>query len=196
MVDIEETHEAACRSGLSHYLEGDRVVFTRVGLLARGKCCGAGCRHCPYESVPAADPSFLVDTCVSPATVLFFSGGKDSFLALRKLQRQGRNVILLTTFDGNSRTIAHQEVDVEKVVRQATALGVGLVGVPLQRADGEGYVSRIRRGLECVRRRGVDVMALAFGDLHLADIKAWRDKDLAVLGLPLEYPIFHDTPGR
>jgi|TARA_B100001939_G_C16481276_1_gene421415 hypothetical protein len=24
-------------------------VFTELGLANRGKCCGCGCRHCPFE---------------------------------------------------------------------------------------------------------------------------------------------------
>jgi hypothetical protein len=24
-------------------------VFTRESLLANGRCCGSGCRHCPYD---------------------------------------------------------------------------------------------------------------------------------------------------
>jgi hypothetical protein len=47
-------HEAACARGEKTYLDPDTgyVVFTRVGHLARGKCCGSGCRHCPYGNAP------------------------------------------------------------------------------------------------------------------------------------------------
>lgn len=31
------------------YWEGDKIVFTRKYHLARGSCCGSGCRHCPYH---------------------------------------------------------------------------------------------------------------------------------------------------
>jgi hypothetical protein len=43
-------HEAACARGEKTYLDPETgyVVFTRVAHLARGKCCGSGCRHCPY----------------------------------------------------------------------------------------------------------------------------------------------------
>lgn len=49
-------HEAACARAQSSYRDPDTgyTVFTRVGHLARGKCCGSACRHCPYdhEAVP------------------------------------------------------------------------------------------------------------------------------------------------
>ncbi|MCO6045782.1 DUF5522 domain-containing protein [Aeoliella sp. ICT_H6.2] len=42
-----------------YYIEQGRVVFTAGYLLRRGKCCGSGCRHCPYrqsdsDSAPTA----------------------------------------------------------------------------------------------------------------------------------------------
>ena len=63
--------------------------------------------------------------------VLFWSGGKDSFLSYRALLRERtRPVALLTTFDAASRKIAHQELPVALVIRQAEHLGVPLLGVP------------------------------------------------------------------
>ena len=41
--------------------------------------------------------------------------------------------MLLTTFDGANRQVAHQEVPVEDIFRQVEALGVPLVGCPLWR---------------------------------------------------------------
>ncbi|HEY6964425.1 MAG TPA: DUF5522 domain-containing protein [Erythrobacter sp.] len=49
-------HEAACARGENTYRDPATgyTVFTRLAHLARGKCCGSGCRHCPYdhEAVP------------------------------------------------------------------------------------------------------------------------------------------------
>jgi hypothetical protein len=38
-------------------------VFTQAYHLARGYCCGAGCRHCPfqYEAVPEPKRSALLE---------------------------------------------------------------------------------------------------------------------------------------
>jgi hypothetical protein len=38
-----------------YYLENGLMVFTERYHLRRGKCCGSGCRHCPYGH--AAVPS-------------------------------------------------------------------------------------------------------------------------------------------
>jgi len=34
--------------GEDYYIENGCWVFTAKYLLARGYCCGNGCRHCPY----------------------------------------------------------------------------------------------------------------------------------------------------
>lgn len=52
-----------------YYVENGRLVFTARYLLGRGKCCGSGCRHCPYPSV---DPSRevraqVVESATSPS---------------------------------------------------------------------------------------------------------------------------------
>jgi len=35
--------------GRDYYLEKGYWVFTELYLRKRGKCCGSGCRHCPYR---------------------------------------------------------------------------------------------------------------------------------------------------
>ncbi|WP_425396679.1 DUF5522 domain-containing protein [Aeoliella sp.] len=39
-----------------YYVEQGFVVFTAAYLLRRGKCCGNGCRHCPYRDHQADSP--------------------------------------------------------------------------------------------------------------------------------------------
>lgn len=56
--DAIAAHQAACTAGESMYL--DRAlglwVMTAHGLLARGTCCGNGCRHCPYVGTAQEHP--------------------------------------------------------------------------------------------------------------------------------------------
>ena len=35
--------------GVDYTFENGLLVFTREYLLARGACCGSGCRHCPFQ---------------------------------------------------------------------------------------------------------------------------------------------------
>ena len=40
--------ELSRRLHIDSYLEGGLTVFTEKAHLARGSCCGSGCRHCPF----------------------------------------------------------------------------------------------------------------------------------------------------
>ena len=195
-------HERACRAGEEFYLDPETGwrVFTEVGLRRRGSCCGSGCRHCPYahEAVPVEErprlarrPAWMtgVHPPSEPADVLFWSGGKDSFLTYRALRRESeRPIILLTTFDAQSRKIAHQELDIELVARQAEYLEVPLLGVPLH--SGQPYEARIAEAARMVPQ----IARFVFGDLHLEHIRDWRVeafRELAdELGASLHFPLW------
>lgn len=201
MSRITQLHDEACHSGNATYLDPETgaSVFTREALLARGRCCGSGCRHCPFahEAVKPSEragrirqPAWMTDQRpgdVERAVLLFWSGGKDSYLAYRALCQQGFEVILLTTFDSDMRTIAHQEIGISVVVRQAAALGVSLIGVPL--APACSYEERITTALALVP----GLRSVAFGDLHLENIRRWREELFAALdpSLTLHFPLWH-----
>jgi ATP-binding cassette subfamily B (MDR/TAP) protein 1 len=201
-------HEAAAARGETTYCDPETgfVVFTRLGLLARGACCGAGCRHCPYdhESVPLARrsrriqrPAWLSEARPADpacAVVLFWNGGKDSFLSFRALaraqrQKKGRGeIVFLTGFDATTRAIAHQNIGIEEVIGQANALGVPLIGVPLH--EGGDYVAQIAPALDLVP----GCRRLAFADLHLEAIRQWREAAFGAhertAAMALEFPLW------
>ena len=173
-------------------------VFTALGLKARGRCCGAGCRHCPYHhaAIPNAQrpakvsqPAWLTDARPSDArtTVLFWSGGKDSFLAYRALNHS--NLVLLTTFDKGSTVIAHQELKITDIIAQAEHLDLPLVGIPLH--PDRAYEDHIADGLALIPNANT----LAFGDLHLEHIRNWREETFArhpaTSHLELSFPLWH-----
>ena len=196
----EQIHLTAVAAGEKSYTDPNtgHLVFTEIGLSQRGKCCGCGCRHCPFdhEGIPLAqrasriaNPAWLTDPAPGSECILFWSGGKDSFLALRNLQRNGvRNIALLTTFDLSSRIIAHQEIPIEHTVAQAEKLNVPLIGVPLV-PQGD-YVRQVERGLKLVPA----LKQLAFGDLHLEHIRDWRENAFEPWtrqGVSLTFPVWH-----
>ncbi len=109
--------------------------------------------------------------------VLFWSGGKDSFLALRNRANElcsTENIVLLTTFDAVTRVVAHQEVPLSCIVKQAKHLDLDLIGIPLH--PGIEYSKQIAAGLDVIK--GVP-HSLVFGDLHLMHIRQWRDEHLS-----------------
>jgi hypothetical protein len=53
---MQEAHDAAVARGDAGYADPVTgfFVFTTPSLLAKGRCCGNGCRHCPYGRVAGA----------------------------------------------------------------------------------------------------------------------------------------------
>jgi diphthamide synthase (EF-2-diphthine--ammonia ligase) len=101
-------------------------------------------------------------------------------------------LILLTTFDATSRIIAHQDISIDTVIRQARHLDITLIGVPMHRGSSESYVQRIQRGIAVVDKYAKgNISSLVFGDLHLEHIKGWRDEHLGPLGYEMAYPLFN-----
>lgn len=147
--------------------------------------------------------------------VLFWSGGKDSYLSLLLLEQhylsnkvEGR-VVLLTTFEGSSPTgeITHQGLCCRDVMNQAKALGLDLLLVPLPDKNGQGvsnisYKDTVVNALEVLREElssevlkfdssAVMKMRLVFGDLHLQDIRNWRESTFSGEGgLECLFPAF------
>lgn len=197
-VDIEELHTAACARGEESYADPATglCVFTAVRLRRR-PCCGCGCRHCPYRgpNPPAVAPRARMlhgdmDDLPETVQVLFWSGGKDSYLALRALQRSGGHPVLLaTTYAAATGTVAHQGVSVDVIARQAKALHLPALGIPLA-GDKGGYVDSIRATMRYVTAQGIDVTSAAFGDLHLQGIRNWRDEHLKDIAPKLVYPLW------
>jgi ATP-binding cassette subfamily B (MDR/TAP) protein 1 len=209
-VDIEELHEQACAMGQRGYRDPRTglTVFTRVAHLQRARCCGNGCRHCPYGHALVTNPAKRTNAMEGPrllratppsglaeSDVLFFSGGKDSYLALRRHQRAlagtGRGLVLLTSFSGDG-VVGHQQIHFRWVAAQAAALGVDLLGVPLDGSRDE-YAVSIAAALAALRdEHAVVTQRLVFGDLHVASIRAWREQYLLpATGLAAEFPVWH-----
>ena len=211
--DIAALHAAAEAAFKPHYEDpatGYRV-FTASTLKARGRCCGCGCRHCPYshENVPLDKrcarikaPAVLcgsfdaVDAATHGIDVLLWSGGKDSFLAARALCKEHSSktrLVLLTTFDGTNRQVAHQEISIDVICRQAETLGLPLIGCPLWPYS--PYVRSITDALHLIKSLApVPVRRVCTGDLHLEHIAQWRAEHLgpavAAMGAHLYNPLW------
>ena len=201
---IDQLHTDACARGAASYRDPSTGynVFTALKLQERGKCCGCGCRHCPYghELVPEGQRSGLrqdpwLEVNSAPhrvCDVLSWSGGKDSFLALVEMAREGkRDVTLMTTYDGRSGQVAHQEVHVDEVRAQAKRLSIDILLTPLY--PDTPYLNRVETALRLLAAQRT-VERLAFGDLHLDHIRAWRMDNvgpvLERLGITPHFPIW------
>ncbi|PYU42653.1 MAG: diphthine--ammonia ligase [Acidobacteria bacterium] len=124
--------------------------------------------------------------------ILFcWSGGKDSAMALYTLQQQRhfRVVALLTTVTETYERIAMHGVRRELLRRQAESLGLPLheVSIPPQCVNSV-YEARLEEALGLFYRQGV--RKVAFGDIFLEDLRAYREKNLARIGMTALFPIW------
>jgi uncharacterized protein (TIGR00290 family) len=128
---------------------------------------------------------------------LAWSGGKDSAMALAALQADPRVevVALVTTMTRDHDRISIHGVRRSVLEAQVAAIGIALAEVAIPAAASNAiYEQALADGLAGLRRRHPDLRTLAFGDLFLADIRAYRERLLAGLGWEPAFPIWgHDS---
>jgi uncharacterized protein (TIGR00290 family) len=123
--------------------------------------------------------------------LLSWSGGKDSAWALHLLRQRGEFEVggLLTTVNEAFRRVAIHGFREELLERQAELAGLPLwkVDLPFPCTNAE-YESRMAE----VCKRAVDdgFQGIAFGDLFLEDIRAYRIAKLAGTGLEPIFPVW------
>jgi uncharacterized protein (TIGR00290 family) len=128
----------------------------------------------------------------STEPILFcWSGGKDSAMALHTLlqQRQFRVLALLTTVTEGYDRIAMHGVRRELLHRQAESLRLPLheVSIPPQCVN-PVYEARMEQALRI--HYDQSVRKVAFGDIFLEDLRAYREKNLARIGMTALFPIW------
>jgi ATP-binding cassette subfamily B (MDR/TAP) protein 1 len=184
--DIEELHRVACDTGCDTYIDpaSGYQVLTSKALLKRGACCGNSCRHCPYGHINVGDPNLMKQSITGPVLmnwsskdqnidVLFWSGGKDSFLALDHLLEEKKRVVLLTSFGALTNRVSIQNIHIKNISKQAEFLKLPLCLVPL--FPNTDYKSSIQEALDLITTQtGARIDRLVFGDLHLQSIRQWR----------------------
>jgi len=125
---------------------------------------------------------------MTPKALLSWSSGKDSAHALAEIRRSGEvDVVgLVTTVTATYDRVAMHGVRRELLELQAKAAGLPLTTVeipsPCTNADYERLFG------DALRSSGVT--HVVFGDLFLTDIRAYRERQLAALGLTPVFPLW------
>ncbi len=118
-----------------------------------------------------------------------WSGGKDSARALHLLMDQHDVVALLTTLTrGYDRISMH---GVRRTLLEAQAASVRLPIAPVWIAPNctnEEYEASMREVIESYLEEGI--MAVAFGDIFLEDLRKYREAKLALLGMHGIFPLW------
>ena len=127
--------------------------------------------------------------------LLSWSGGKDGALALAALRRDGRYEIagLITVFTREYGRVSMHGVRRELAAAQARSAGLPLLEVHLDAmADNGAYEKAMGDLLLEQKSRGV--RGVAFGDLHLADVRAYREERLGGIGMEAVFPLWEARP--
>ena len=122
--------------------------------------------------------------------LLAWSSGKDSAWALHVLRRREIEVgALLTTLNQAAGRVAMHGVRRSLLEAQAEAVALPLWQIPLPwPCTNEDYEARMAEAC----RRAVDegFGSIAFGDLFLGDVRAYRERQLAGSGLTPIFPLW------
>ena len=127
------------------------------------------------------------------SVLLSWSGGKDAAWALHTLrQRDDVDVVgLVTTITEGYERIAMQGIRVDVLHAQAEAAGLPVIEARMpQRASNDVYEQVFADALQRARERWPGLEHIAFGDLFLADIRAYREALCARLGWTPLFPVF------
>ncbi len=119
-----------------------------------------------------------------------WSGGKDSALALDRAVTGGLEVArLISFFDSTTRRVRFHATRVEMLEAQAAAAGIGLRAIATTWAEME---ANLRHELASLREDGF--AGVVFGDIHLADVRAWYEDRVTDAGLEHVEPIWGEPP--
>jgi uncharacterized protein (TIGR00290 family) len=123
--------------------------------------------------------------------LLSWSSGKDSAWSLHVLRQRAEYEVvgLLTTFNDEAGRVAMHAVRRELVEWQAAAVGLPLWAVPLpwpcSNDQYEGLMART-----CAKAVAEGIEGIAFGDLFLEDVRAYREKQMKDTGLESVFPVW------
>lgn len=123
--------------------------------------------------------------------ILSWSGGKDSALALRALKHDPRYRLmgLLTSVNRDYGRVSMHGVRESLLDAQANALDLPLHKLWLPaRSSNADYEAAMAAKLEELRGQGI--RHVAFGDLFLADIRRYRETQLARAGMDAVFPLW------
>jgi uncharacterized protein (TIGR00290 family) len=123
--------------------------------------------------------------------IMSWSTGKDCAFALREVRRSGEVdvVAILTTLTSAFGRVSMHGVREVLLDRQAEALGLPCWKIQIPSpCPNEVYEREMAAALE--RARGDGVTHVVFGDLFLSDLRVYREKRLAEVGMVGIFPLW------
>jgi uncharacterized protein (TIGR00290 family) len=126
-----------------------------------------------------------------PKALIAWSSGKDSAWALHEARREGAYDIVgaLTTVTDTFQRVSMHGVREELLRAQLDAAGLPSITVRIPfPCSNDIYEQRMAAAMQDAIATGVT--HVIFGDLFLADLRAWREAKLAAVGVTAVFPIW------
>ena len=119
-----------------------------------------------------------------------WSGGKDGAFAVARARERGLDVVsLLNIYDAPSDRVRFHATRAEVIAAQAAATGIPLRQVA---TSWEGFEDAFRAALGQLKADGF--AGVIFGDIHLADVRAWYEDRVRAAGLEHVEPVWGEAP--
>jgi uncharacterized protein (TIGR00290 family) len=128
---------------------------------------------------------------MKPKALIAWSSGKDSAWALQEIRRAGDYDVVgaLTTVTETFQRVSMHGVREDILRAQHEAIGLPSVIVPIPYpCPNEIYEARMASALAGAKQQGVT--QVIFGDLFLADVRAYREQKLAGTGITPLFPLW------
>ncbi len=125
-----------------------------------------------------------------PKAILSWSGGKDSAYCLDKVLTEGKYDVkyLLTSLSEQFRRVSMHGVREDLLDAQADAIGRPLLKVWVREGTNEEYERQMEALLLQAKAEGIEFVI--FGDIFLEDLRAYREANLAKVGMQGVFPLW------
>jgi len=122
--------------------------------------------------------------------IFCWSGGKDSAYCLNKVLAEKLFDVkyLLTTINDNFKRISMHGVREDLLDIQAESISIPLLKVRMTENSNKGYEKQMETTLLKAKSEGIH--AVIFGDIFLEDLRAYREKNLAKVGMKAVFPLW------
>lgn len=125
-----------------------------------------------------------------PNAIFCWSGGKDSAYCLHKVLAEKSFDVryLLTTINETFKRVSMHGVREELVQMQAASIGIPLITVRVMEGTNNEYERQMETALLQAKAEGIN--HVIFGDIFLEDLRAYREQQLARVGMTGVFPLW------